>query len=152
MAVFIRVAKEKRHRRHSSRERNFKTIGFDGVLSSLSFAAERKGAAGGITAGAVRPRNDTLQGVRCAAAHMCAALQNNFYRAGPGRLAGVRLGSGSGRLPKELRRAACPHAAVDAVQHPASGWGQPAYARFESRCHRADVGIGPYEPFIDRIL
>ena len=97
MAVYIRVAKEKRHRRHSSREKDFKTIGFDGVLSSLSFAAERKGAAGGITAGAVRgeriatgaarPRNDTLQGVRGAAAHMGAAIQYDFCRAGPVQLA-----------------------------------------------------------------
>ena len=125
---------------HSRGERKTtQTAGFDGVLSSLSFAAERKGAAGGITAGAVRgeriatgaarPRNDTLQGVRCAAAHMGAALQNNFCRAGPGQLAGVRLGSGSGCLPIEFRRAACPHTAVGEVQHPASGWGQLALRR-----------------------
>ena len=33
-------------------------LGFGGVLFSLSFAAERKGAAGGMTQGAKRPRND----------------------------------------------------------------------------------------------
>ena len=28
--------------------------------------------------------------------------------------------------------------------------GTPPYARFENRCNRADVGIGPYAPFTDR--
>ena len=51
------------------REKDFKTIGFGGVLSSLSFAAERKGAVGDIktaalgeriAAAAERPRNDRV--------------------------------------------------------------------------------------------
>ena len=108
MAVFIRVAKEKRHRWHSSREKDFKTIGFDGVLSSLSFAAERKGAAGG----------KTVVG-KCGLPRARCALAMTWFlhevRCKPGFKSSGRP-TPVCRLPIDLRRAASPHAAARQTQ------------------------------------
>ena len=65
----VRVAERGRYNQHLSREKDSKTMGFGGVLFSLSFAAERKGATGGVMQGYRSPhqwhrslaRNDTLQ-------------------------------------------------------------------------------------------
>ena len=47
----VRVAERNRYNQHLSREKDSKTMGFGGVLFSLSFAAERKGATGGVMQG-----------------------------------------------------------------------------------------------------
>ena len=47
----VRVAERDRYNQHLSREKDSKTMGFGGVLFSLSFAEERKGAAGGKCSG-----------------------------------------------------------------------------------------------------
>ena len=52
----VRVAERGRYNQHLSREKDSKTMGFGGVLFSLSFAAERKGATGVVMQGDGLPR------------------------------------------------------------------------------------------------
>ena len=112
----VRVAERDRYNQHLNREKDSKTMGFGGVLFSLSFAAERKGATGGVMQGDGLPhqrrrslaRNDTLQemqritgdGVRAARP---TDKNKNFGGAGrcghrPLRRVWILCKSGSGRL------------------------------------------------------
>ena len=90
------------------REKDSKTIGFGGVLSSLSFAAERKEAAGGKT---------VVE--KCGLPRARRALAMTWFlhevRCKPGFKSSGRP-TPARRLPIDLRRAACPHAALRQTQ------------------------------------